>query len=171
MAIPVRNPPPPYEPPPRSDRDAPRPPTFGGPADGREPPRAMDPRARGCFVVLGIAAALACIASIGIVASCQGCMHMAEAQATRQVAAGYRAATAGSATESTDLEDLRDLEQLGDSGSISIIAFGVLNNRYNEAIANDGRIDADELHLGMELVRDIVNGHGSIDPERYPAGR
>lgn len=126
---------------------------------------------RGCMIALGVAAALGCIGSVGIAIGCRGCMQMGEAQATRQIAAGYRAATSGSPTETGDLADLRALEQLGDAGSISIVAFGVLSNRYNDAIGNDGRIDADELHLGMELVHDIVNGHGSIDVDHYPAGR
>ncbi len=123
MAIPVSNPPPPYEPapPPRRDRDEPAlppGPPFRGSTGG---PGGLDPRMRGCMIALGVAAALACIGSVGIAIGCRGCMQMGEAQATRQIAAGYRAATSGSPTETGDLADLRALEQLGDAGSISIV--------------------------------------------------
>ena len=96
---------------------------------------------------------------------------MGEAQATRQITAGYRAAATGTHDEAADEADLRALEQLGDRGSLSLVSFGVLSNRYNAAIANDGRIDADELHHGMELVHDIVLSNGSVAMERYPDGQ
>lgn len=123
------------------------------------------------MIALGIAGALGCVASLAIAVSCRGCMQMGEAQATRQITAGYRAAARGTPDEAADEADLRALEQLGDAGSLSIVSFGVLSNRFNDALANDGRIDADELHHGMELVHDIVAGNGSVPMERYPDGR
>jgi len=166
MAIPVSNPPPKYEPPPPS---APEPPLA--PMGPGGPPRGIDPRARGCVIALGVAGALVCVASLAIALSCRGCMELGEAQAVRQISAGYRAASIQLDHETEHASDLRELEQLGDAGGVSLIAFGILNNRYNDAITNDGRIDADELHLGMELVHDIVLGNGSVDLNHYPAGR
>jgi hypothetical protein len=171
MAIPPANPPPRYEPPARSDSFEPsnERPSFDT-VTGR-PPSGLDPRARGCVIALGMAAAIGCIASLGIAVSCRGCMQMGEAQTVRQIAAAYRTAANGTDEQEADEATLHELEQLTDDGSLSILAFGVLNNRYNDALVNDGRIDAGELHHGMELVRDIVSGRGAIVIEHYPSGR
>jgi hypothetical protein len=166
MAIPPRNPPPRYEPPPRQDGAGP---LFESLASA--PPRALDPRARGCLMVLGIAAAIGCIASAGIVMSCPGCMQIGESQAIRQITGAYRTAAAGAGEADTDEPALHALEGLGDTGSITLLAFGILSNRYQDALANDGRIDVVELHRGMELVHDIVDGQGTIVLDRYPEGR
>lgn len=165
MAIPVSNPPPRHEP---------TPPSASEPREDPSPPlepRGMDPRARGCIVLLGVAGAIGCIASVALALSCRGCVQMGEAEGTRRIAVSYRAAAAAAGETSRCDADLRALEQLGTTGELSIVAFGILNNRYNDAIANDGTIDVNELHRGMELVHDVVVGNGSVDVNRYPDGR
>lgn len=122
-------------------------------------------------MVLGIAGALLCIVGIALALSCRGCLQIGEAQGVHKIAAVYRLASIALELEHTHEADLRQLEELGDRGEISIVAFSVLYNRSNDALMNDGQIDADELHLGMELVHDIVLGHGSVDLSHYPAGR
>lgn len=165
MAIPVSNPPPRYEPTPPSASELPQ-----GPSPPSQP-RGPDLRVRGCIVLLGVAGAIGCVASIALALSCRGCMQMGEAEGTRRIAVSYRAAAVAADEASRDEADLRTLEQLGNTGELSIMAFGILNNRFNDAIANDGTIDADELHHGMELVHDVVVGNGSVDMNRYPNGR
>ena len=165
MAIPVSNPPPRYEPP------APALPDPRGPID---PPSSRDPRsarARGCFLLFGVAGAIACVASIGLAVSCHSIVQIGEAEASTRIAMGYRAAAVRENEATADDPDLRALDRLGQAGEISLVAFAVLNNRFNDAFVNDGVIDADELHRGMELVHEIVIGHGSIDVNRYPDGR
>jgi len=162
MAIPVANPPPRYEPgaapPPASDPGARRDPPFGS-------------RGRGCLTLVGIAGVIGCIASIGLAVSCHSVVQIGEREAVRRIAASYRAAAVQNNESAADEPDLSELEQLGDRGDISIVAFGILNNRWNDAFANDGAIDASELHFGMQLVHDIVASHGNVDIQRYPDGR
>ncbi len=134
-------------------------------------PSGRDPRSRGCLVVLGIAGALLCIVGVALALSCRGCLQIGEAQGVHKIVGVYRLASIELGLEHTHEADLRQLEQLGDRGEISLVAFGILYQRFNDALVNDGRIDADELHLGMELVHDIVLGHGSVDMNHYPAGR
>lgn len=168
MAIPVSNPPPPYEP------LAPASPDPRGTFDPLDPPSPRDPRtarARGCFLLVGVAGAIGCVASIGLAVSCHSIVQIGEAEASARIAMGYRAAAVRENEASADDPDLRALDRLGQAGEISLVAFAVLNNRFNDAFVNDGVIEADELHRGMELVHEIVIGHGNIDINRYPSGR
>jgi hypothetical protein len=183
MAIPVSNPPPREEPPPsKSTASAETPDALGiggGPGDDamREPslqggaPSAMSPMARGCIMALGLAGVLVCIASLGLAVSCRGLLQAGESEGARRIAVSYRAASVAAGQETAYASDLAALESLGTSGQLSLMAFAILNNRYNEAMGNDGVIDADELHHGMELVHDIVLGQGSVDVQRYPDAR
>jgi hypothetical protein len=163
MAIPVSNPPPRYEPPPPSEPPRDRPPPVSDPA------RAA--LLRGCLMLFGVAAALGCIATIGLAVSCRDLIRVGEAESTRHVVMEYRLAAQDAGEDERYAADLDALDHLGASGGISLLAFGVLNNRLADALADDREIDADELHHGMELVHDIVIGNGSIDPNRYPDGR
>lgn len=168
MAIPVSNPPPRYEPTPPA---APEPPGLPGrppPGEGSPPP---SPLLRGCMLIIGMAAALGCLATMALAFSCRDVLRIAETEGTRQIATAYRMAAMRAGEEPTYDADLDALESLGETGAISIIAFGILNQRFQNAMANDRTIDADELVDGMALVHDIVVGHGDVDPTRYPEAR
>jgi hypothetical protein len=161
MAIPVANPPPRYEP--GSVPPPPPPP---------EPPRTRDPRAgRGCVTIVGVAGAIGCVISIALGMSCQSLFRIGEREAVHRITASYRAAAVANNESTADEPQLRALERLADAGEISLVAFGILNNRWNDALANDGVVDANELHGGMQLVCEIVLGGGNVDIQRYPDGR
>jgi hypothetical protein len=139
-------------------------------AGGLPPPSSMSPVVRGCLIAGAFGLFLACVAGSVLAYSCMGLVSMGTSQFVHELADAYRASAARAGEESTYDADLRRLVIIGDAGQISLVSFGILSNRYQDA-RRDGIIDTDELHHGMELIHDVVIGDGEVRIEQYPTGR
>ena len=130
----------------------------------------MSPLVRGCLIAGAFGLFLVCVGGSVLAYSCMGVMEAGTSQLIRNIADAYRTSAVRGGEESTYDSDLRQLVAISDEGDISLITFGILNNRFEDA-RRDGIIDEEELHLGMELIHDIVISNGSVDIERYPNAR
>ncbi len=169
MAIPVENPPPPYAPAARSTGVPAREP-FDAILAGA-PPGARVYKAqvgwRGCLVALALAFGL--LFAFGGLGTC-AVSDAVLVELPRRLSVDLRTVAREEGRETVFDEDLRRFTDIVEGRRLGFLAAGVLLNRFSDCKA-DSTITTEELDHLMALVHDIVLGDGTIDPERYPAGR
>ena len=125
---------------------------------------------RGWLIGGGIALLVCCLLCAGIGIGCNACWTMGKKEVARQMTVAIRGAMTGHPRQAEYEQALVRFQELADGDEINILAFSVLQNRYND-VRLDGQITHDEVDHIMELIADINSGNGTIDVNRYPQAR
>jgi hypothetical protein len=123
---------------------------------------------KGCAIAAGVVAILGCCGFGVFSIACGGLMNVGQETQLGVISSQLHASTTGNPRAAEYEAELTRFD--GVRPSVTFLTFGVLSNRYNDAMA-DGRIDATELDHVMELIRDIDARNGNVDISQYPGGR
>ena len=150
------------------------PPPGGGSPDwgyaAAPPPPPPKSKARGWIIAAVIALTIGCILTCALGFSCQSCFSMGKRERVRQIVVALRSAAQDHPNQATHEEDLRALEALNQDDGVAFMAFGTLENRFND-VSRDGNLTHEDVDHVMVLIDDIVTHDGNIDLARYPQGR
>ena len=123
---------------------------------------------KGCAIAAALVFILGCCGFVAGTFACGGVMNVGQETALGTISGSLRAAAGAHPRAAEYTAELNRFDVM--RPSVAFITFGILNNRYTEALA-DGSISNEELDRLMLLVADIDNSGGSVDLARYPGGR